>query len=104
MSWRVIVISNCSKLDYKQDYMVVRKSKVTSRVHLSEISLLLIESTAVSLTTCLLCELSKKKIKIIFCDEKCNPCSELISYYGSHDTSAKIRKQIEWSQDIKNLV
>ncbi|NMA31569.1 MAG: type II CRISPR-associated endonuclease Cas1 [Candidatus Methanofastidiosa archaeon] len=104
MSWRVIVISNCSKLDYKQDYMVVRKKTTTSKVHLSEISLLLIESTAVSLTTCLLCELTKRKVKIIFCDEKRNPCSELISYYGSHDTSAKIRKQIEWKKDIKDLV
>jgi CRISPR-associated protein Cas1 len=27
-----------------------------------------------------------------------------VSYYGSHDTSAKIRKQIEWNQEIKNLV
>lgn len=104
MSWRVVVISDCSKLDYKQDYMVARQKKATTKVHLSEISLLLIESTAVSLTTCLLCELTKKKIKIIFCDEKRNPCSELISYYGSHDTSAKIRKQIKWGEDIKDLV
>lgn len=104
MSWRVVVISSCAKLDYKQDYMVVRNKTETSKIHISEISLLLIESTAVSLTACLLCELTKKKIKIIFCDERRNPCSELISYFGSHDTSAKVRKQIEWSKGIKDLV
>jgi CRISPR-associated endonuclease Cas1 subtype II len=83
--------------------MVVRKDK-TVKIHLSEIETLIIESTAVSLTAALISELTKKKIKVIFCDEKRNPSSELCSYYGAHDTSAKIRKQIEWPQDIKSSV
>ena len=103
MSWRIIVISKRAKLDYQLGFMVVRSDKIT-KIHLSEISTVIIESTAVSLTTCLLSELSKKKIKVIFCDEKRNPSSELISYYGSHDTSNKIRKQIQWKQNIKEAV
>ena len=69
MSWRIIVISRRAKLDYQMGYMVVRNEEVT-KIHLSEISTILIESTAVSLTTSLLSELTKKKIKVIFCDEK----------------------------------
>ncbi len=103
MSWRVVVISSSAKLDYKLDYLVVRREDIT-KIHLSEISLLLIETTAVSLTTALLSELSKRKIKVIFCDEKRNPSSELISCYGSHDTSAKIRSQIAWKQEVKTMV
>ncbi len=103
MSWRIVVISNSAKLDYKMGYMIVRQETIT-KIHLSEISILLIESTAVSLTASLLCELIKKKIKVIFCDEKRNPFSELTGYYGSHDTSAKIRKQIQWSEESKRLV
>lgn len=103
MSWRIVVISNCSKLDYKMDYMLVRQDTIT-KIHLSEILLLMIESTAVSLTASLLCELTKRKIKVIFCDEKRNPSSELIGYYGSHDTSAKVRKQIQWSSESKKLI
>lgn len=103
MSWRVVVISNSAKLDYKLDYMVVRQNDIT-KIHLSEISVLLIETTAVSLTVSLLNELTKRKIKVIFCDEKRNPSSELVSYYGSHDTSAKLKKQIEWSRDIKTMI
>ena len=95
MSWRIIVISKRAKLDLQLGYMVVRSEEVT-KVVLSEISTILIESTAVSLTTSLLAELTRRKIKVIFCDEKKNPSSELISYYGSHDTSNKIRKQIAW--------
>lgn len=103
MSWRTIVISRSAKLDYKLDYLVVRQEEIT-RIHLSEISILMIESTAVSLTAALLNELMKRKIKVIFCDEKRNPSSELLPYYGSHDTSAKIKKQIEWSEEIKRMV
>ena len=103
MSWRIIVISKRAKLDLQLGYMVVRSEEITKNV-LSEISTILIESTAVSLTTSLLAELSKRKIKVIFCDEKRNPSAELISYYGSHDTSNKIRKQIAWKQSTKEAV
>lgn len=103
MSWRTVVISRNAKLDYKLDYLVVRQGEIT-RIHLSEISILLIESTAVSLTAALLSELVKRKIKVIFCDEKRNPSSELAPYYGSHDTSAKVKKQIEWTAEIKRMV
>ena len=103
MSWRTIVISKRAKLDLQLGYMVVRSEEVT-KIVLSEISTILIESTAVSLTTGLLAELSKRKRKVIFCDEKRNPSSELVSYYGSHDTSNKVRKQIAWKQKTKEAV
>ncbi|MCR5421917.1 MAG: type II CRISPR-associated endonuclease Cas1 [Lachnospiraceae bacterium] len=103
MSWRTVVITKSSKLDYQMGFMVVRQDK-TVKIHLGEISNVIIETTAVSITAALLCELVKKKIKVIFCDEKRNPSSELIPYYGSHDTSSKIRTQIKWSEDIKSAV
>lgn len=103
MSWRTVVISNSAKLDYRMGYLIVRNQDVV-KIHISEISILMIETTSVSLTAALLCELTKKKIKVIFCDEKRNPSSELVPYYGSHDTSMKVRKQIAWSEDIKTSV
>lgn len=103
MSWRTVVISNSAKLDYQMGYLIVRNQDVV-KIHISEISILMIETTSVSLTAVLLCELTKKKIKVIFCDEKRNPSSELVSYYGSHDTSNKIRKQIAWRQNTKEAV
>lgn len=104
MSWRTVVVTGNAKLDYKMDYLVVRKAEATTRIFIGEIGLLIIESTAVSLTTMLLSELTKHKIKVVFCDEKHNPQSELISYYGSHDTSAKIRTQIQWTREVKENV
>ncbi|MDD6233674.1 MAG: type II CRISPR-associated endonuclease Cas1 [Lachnospiraceae bacterium] len=103
MSWRVIVVSRSAKLDYQMGYMVVRQEE-TTKIFLNEISTVIIETTAVSITGTLMSELMKNKIKVIFCDEKRNPSSELIPYYGAHDTSAKVRNQIAWTDDIKATV
>lgn len=103
MSWRIVVVSNRAKLDLQLGYLVVRANE-TIKIVINEISILLIESTAVSITTSLLSELIKRKIKVIFCDEKKNPVSELIGYYGCHDVSDRIRKQLMWSKNIKETV
>ena len=80
MSWRTVVVSSNAKLDYQLGFLVVR-ARDTKKVSLSEIHTLIIESTAVSLTAALLSELTKKKIKVIFCDEKRNPLSELVAFF-----------------------
>lgn len=104
MSWRTVIISSQSKLDYKMGYLVVRSDNNTRRVLLDEIETLVIENPAVSLTGYLIAAMTEKKIKIIFCDIKRNPIAELTPHHGSHDSSAKIRTQISWNNDIKALI
>lgn len=103
MTWRIVVITSRCKLDLKLNHLVIRGEELR-RVHLSEMALLIIENTAVSLTAALLCELNKRKIKVIFCDEKRNPYGELLPYYGSHDTTDKLRTQISWDKTIAGMV
>ncbi len=103
MSWRVVVVSGICKLEYKLGYLVCRGEE-TRRVYISEISTLVIESTAVSLTSALLCELIKSKVNIVFCDEKHNPHSQLNALYGRHDCSGILRKQLSWREETKNAV
>ena len=103
MSWRTVVVSHNAKLDYENGYLVVR-SEETKRIFINEIELLMIENTAVAMTGYLLAELVRNKVKVVFCDQRRNPCAELMPYYGSHDTSAKVRSQIQWSEDIKSAV
>ena len=103
MSWRTVVVSQRCKLDFKLNYLMIRGDEL-QKVHISEISVLIIENTAVALTAYLVAELVRNKVKVIFCDEKRNPCAELMPYYGSHDTSAKVQDQIEWSLETKQIV
>ena len=99
--WRTIVITERCKLDLRYNNMNIRKNESLKQVNISEIGVLLIESTSVSITSALLSELMKNKIKVIFCDETHNPESELIPYYGGYDSSERIKSQIFWDDEIK---
>lgn len=103
MSWRTVIVSTHSKLEYKMGYLVCRNEQI-QKIHLSEISTLIIESTAVSLTSALICELIKNKINIVFCDEKHNPHSQVLPVNGSHDSSKKLKIQTEWDDTIRGDV
>lgn len=100
MSFRTIVIKERSKLDLKLNYLVCRNDKEI-KVFIPEISVLILESTAISLTSALISELIKNNVKIIFCDEKHNPESEVCAYYGCYNNSKKILTQIQWDSLIK---
>ena len=54
MSWRIVVIENQAKLDYKMGYMVVRGLE-TKRVLLDEIGILVPALLLTSLTSLPLC-------------------------------------------------
>ena len=103
MSWRTVVISSRCKLDYKMGFMVVR-GEDTKKIFLDEIAILLIENPAVSLTGCLIEALTEKKIKVIFCDSKRSPISELVPLYNCYDCSRKIKTQIAWNDSVKGAV
>lgn len=103
MSWRTVVISSRCKLDLRMGCMVIRGDEVR-RVNLDEVSMILVESTAVSLTASLISELTRRKIRLVFCDEKYSPCAEVAPLYGSHDCSAKLRTQIGWSSETKAFI
>lgn len=98
MTWRIVEVASNCKLELKLNYMVVRGEDVR-KVHVSEIAVLILENTMISMTASLLCELTKRKVKIIFCDEKRNPYGELMPYYGSHDSVDKLRRQIKWKPE-----
>ena len=74
------------------NYLVYRIPGETKRILLDEIHTIILESTAISITTSLLVELSKRKINIIICDEKRQPNSQLLPFY------------INWNEDVKNKV
>ncbi len=103
MSFRTVVIKNRCKLDYSLNYMVYR-GDVTKKVHLSEISMLIIESTAVSITAVLINELVKNNIAIIFCDEKHNPKSLTLGYHNNYHSAKNIAIQASWQENLKKVV
>ena len=104
MGFRTVVVSSHSKLEYSLNYLVFKTVNEVKRINISEIQTLIIESTAVSITSALLVELMKQKIKVIFCDEKKNPNAELVPYYGDSISYKRVSEQINWDPQIKNKV
>lgn len=103
MGFRTVVIKNRSKVDLNLGYLVCRGEEEVS-IFIPEISVLILESTAISLTTAIVSELVKNGVKIIFCDEKHNPESELMPLYGTHNSFGVIEKQMNWKKHNKQLV
>ncbi len=104
MSFRTVVITQRCKLDLRMGYMEVRQIDGKKRIFIDEIGTLILENPSVSMTGCLISELMKKKVKVIFCDAKHNPQGEIIPYYGSYDSPRKLRQQLAWTREIKDAV
>lgn len=79
MGFRTVVVNSRSKLEHRLNYLIIR-SETERRIYINEINTLIVQSTAVSLTASLLSELVKNNVKVVFCDEKCNPTAELMPY------------------------
>jgi len=101
MSFRNIIIKDRCKLEYSLNYLVCRKGMDETRVLIDEISIIVIDSTQVSLTTALISELSKSKVRIIFCDEQHNPCSEVVPYQNNYYSYRKIKEQMAVTEFTK---
>ncbi len=103
MGFRTVVVNSRCKLEFRLNFLIVRGEQ-EKRIYINEINVLIIESTAVSLTAALMSELIKNNVKVIFCDENCNPSAELLPFYGAHNTSKRIKTQAAWSKEIKDEI
>lgn len=104
MSFRTVIVSSRCKLEYSLNYLVFRNSNCEKRILLDEIKTLVINSLQVSVTSNLLFELMKKKIKVIFIDDKHNPEGELVPYQNNFYSYRKIKAQMEIPQSRKEVL
>lgn len=104
MSFRTIVIESRCKLEYSLNYLVCRKGNEELKVLLDEIKTIIVNSTQVSITTSLLAECLDKKIKIIFTDSRHNPTGELVPYQNNFYSYKKIKEQMSFDQESKDIL
>ena len=104
MAFRTIFIESPCKLSYKSGYLVVRKEDDTAKVHLSEISTIVLQTMQVYISAYLMAELAKNKISLLVRDAQCNPVGQYLPLYGAHNTSKRIAEQLEWGEPIKKRV
>lgn len=83
---------------------MVRKEDDTTKVHLSEISSIVLQTNQAYASAYLLSELAKEKISFVVSDEKYNPIGQYLPLYGAHNTSKRITDQLQWGEPIKKRV
>ena len=101
MGFRSVCIENRCKCSYSSGYLVVNGEERTTRIHLSEISAVILCTTQSYVSAYLMSELAKNKIPIIFCDEKFQPVSEALPLHGFHRCSETVQAQLEWTLPAK---
>lgn len=103
MGWRTVLVSGRAKLDLKLNNMIVRKEE-TYKINISEIAILIIDSTTISITSALIAALVENKVKIIFSGANHCPIGEVVNYYNKFNCVSSIKEQIMWSQESKDKV
>ena len=104
MGWRTVVVNTHSKLSYKNNHLIFKDASRTELIHLSEVDILLLETTDIVLSTMLIKRLVDENILVIFCDDKRLPTAYLMPYYGRHDSSLQLSRQITWREGDKAQV
>ena len=99
MSYRTIYITQRCGCSYQNGYLVVRQDEQTM-IHLSEIDMVVVESTAAYISSYLMAELAQARIPVVSCDLKHDPIGQYSPIYGAHDSTKRIREQIAWSKEI----
>ena len=101
MGWRTVIVNTHSKLSYKNNHLIFKDATRTEMIHLSEVDILLLETTDILLSTMLIKRLVDENILVIFCDDKRLPTAHLMPYYARHDSSLQLSKQIDWEEAVK---
>ena len=104
MAWRHLVITQPSKLSYKNNQLLIQINADTQQLPLSDIHTIVVSTTRAVVTTYLLQKIIENNIKIIFCDQNHDPCAELDGFYQNVNRNQNIQKQFEWSQESKDIL
>ena len=100
MGWRTVIVNTHSKLSYKNNHLIFKDATRTEMIHLSEVDILLLETTDIVLSTMLIKRLVDENILVIFCDDKRLPTAHLMPYYARHDSSLQLSRQIDWEETV----
>ena len=104
IGWKRIVISSNAELCKKNSCVSVKTDDTLKMIPIGQIDILIIESEQVSITTSLMTFLVSNGVRIVFCDCKHNPYYETVSYTENTYSPERLKKQIDWNENQKQIV
>ena len=104
MGWRSVIIRQHAKLTYSMQMMIVQTRDGINQIPIEDINLLLVSTTQAVITSALISKLAQNQTKVIFVDEKDNPVVETAVYYPGARNMAKLKKQFNWDEHLKEVL
>ena len=104
MGWRSVIITQHAKLTYSMQMMIVQTRDGINQIPIEDINLLLVSTTQAVITSALISKLAQNQTKVIFVDEKGNPIVETAVYYPGTRNMAKLTKQFNWDEHLKEVL
>lgn len=99
-----MVVNTYSKISLQEKHLVYKTPQSVEKIFLPDINTIIVETQDVAITSALISEIIRENIKLVFCDNKRIPSGEISPFFGSHDTSKKVRLQSAWSDGMKGKV
>jgi len=102
MGWKIIEIDdNCFLKIFLDNLVIIRNTKII--IPISDIDLLMINNTMITLTINLLNQLAASGVCVVFCDNKHLPKSQLFGINVKKQSHKVFTKQLEWNAEFKEL-
>ncbi len=102
--FRTLVIKRTSKLSLLRGYLLIYDGEKETKVLISELSCLILESNRISMTSPLLLELIQQNVSVIICDEKHNPAVTVLGLNNFHSQLTALNIQLAWKEETKMLL
>lgn len=104
MGWRTVIIEDEAKLGLENGTVAIKRNDSVKNIPIDQVGTVVINSNRASLSARLISELAQSGVKMIFCNEKKNPCCE-VNVYGCHTfSSGNLFTQLQWTDSEKKLM
>lgn len=104
MSWRIIFIEESEYLSLYLDNIKIRNNDDEILIPISDINTLILDNYKTTLSVHLINALTKSNVNVVLCGIEHLPQSIIFPTSGHHMSSVMIRKQLQWTQDIRNKI
>ena len=104
MAWRIVYVTEVESLSLNMNSLKVQKGDLDIKIPLPDIFAVVIEDLTVRVSIRLLTELSKYNILVVMCNQQHLPECYIQPVSGHYGQYSQMQNQLNWSQDMKNIL
>lgn len=102
--FRSILVNNGERITVHDEWLIVYQDSEEKKIPLEDIQTLVIDNNKINLSVYSLCKMAGYDINVILCDTKHLPCCNVLSSSSYYASFAAVKRQIDMSDDFKDLL